>query len=140
MRKDNFGICFSFYAALGFVLALLGHTTLAFLLLGFVIVVQKDQWLTMQVMQAFFLSIISGIVSTIFGIFDPLYRVPVLGKILSAVFGAASSVVSLIILFLAIIGIARTAKEKDADIPLVKGFAQKAVDFVKNGTGTQDEA
>ena len=72
MRKDNFGICFSFYAVLGFVLALLGHTTLALLLLGFVIVVHKDQWLTMQVMQAFFLSIISGIVYTIIGIISPI--------------------------------------------------------------------
>ena len=58
MRKDKFGICFNFYAVLGFVLALLGHTTLALLLLGFVIVVHQDQWLTIQVMQAFFLSLV----------------------------------------------------------------------------------
>ena len=73
MRKDKFGICFNFYAVLGFVLALLGHTTLALLLLGFVIVIHQDQWLTMQVMQAFFLSIVAGIVSTIVGIISPIY-------------------------------------------------------------------
>lgn len=137
MRKDNFGICFSFYAVLGFVFALLGHTTLALLLLGFVIVVQKDQWLTMQVMQAFFLSIVSGIVSAVLGIFDVLYKIPALGKLVSLLFSAATSVVSLVVLLLAIVGIARTAKEKDADIPLIKDIAQKAFGLVKNGTGTQ---
>ncbi len=133
MRKDNFGICLNFYAVLGFVLALLGHTTLALLLLGFVIVVHKDQWLTMQVMQAFFLSIISGVVSTLIGIISPIYAIPILGALISGFF-----VISLIILVMAIMGIAKTAKEQDADLPLVKGFAQKAFGLVKNVTYTQD--
>ncbi len=138
MRKDNFGICLNFYAVLGFVLALLGHTTLALLLLGFVIVVHKDQWLTMQVMQAFFLSIISGVVSTLIGIISPIYAIPILGALISGFFGIVTSVISLIILVMAIMGIAKTAKEQDADLPLVKGFAQKAFGLVKNVTYTQD--
>ena len=55
MRKDRFNICISFYAVLAFVLAILGQTLLCGMLLGFVIVIQKDEWLTKQVMQAFFL-------------------------------------------------------------------------------------
>lgn len=132
MRKDNFGICINFYAVLGFVLALLGHTTLALLLLGFVIVVHKDQWLIMQVMQAFFLSIVSGIISAFLDILTPLYRIPILGGIISSIFGIFTSIVALIILIFAIIGISKTAKGLDADIPLVKGFANKAFGIVKN--------
>lgn len=138
MRKDNFGICLSFYAVLGFVLALLGHTTLALLLLGFVIVVHKDQWLTMQVMQAFFLSIISGIVSTIIGIISPIYKIPLLGALIATVFGIITSVISLIILIMAIVGISKAAKEQDANLPLVKTFAEKAFGLIKNVTYTQN--
>lgn len=138
MRKDNFGICFSFYAVLGFVLALLGHTTLALLLLGFVIVVHKDQWLTMQVMQAFFLSIISGIVSTIIGIISPIYKIPILGALVATCFGIVTSVISLIILIMAIVGISKAAKEQDANLPLVKTFAEKAFGLIKNVTYTQN--
>lgn len=137
MRKDNFGICIKFYAVLGFVLALLGHTTLALLLLGFVIVVHKDQWLTIQVMQAFFLSLISGIVSAIIGIISPIYSIPVIGTLFSGIFGVITSVISLIILILAIVGILRTSKEQSADLPIVKGFAMKAFGFVENVTYTQ---
>ena len=123
MRKDNFGICLSFYAVLGFVLALLGHTTLTLLLLGFVIVIHKDQWLTMQLMQAFFLSILSGIVSTII--------------LIATCFGIVTSLISLIILVMAIVGISKVAKEQDANLPLVKTFAEKAFGLVKNVTYTQ---
>jgi len=137
MRKDNFGICFSFYAVLGFVLALLGHTTLAFLLLGFVILVHKDQWLIMQVMQAFFLSILSEIVSTIISIIRPVYQIPVLGNLISICFGIITSMTSLIIIIMAVVGISKTAKEQDADIPVAKAFAEKAFGLIKNITYTQ---
>ncbi len=140
MRKDQFGISMKFYAVLGFVLALLGHTTLAFLLLGFVIVVHKDQWLTIQVMQAFFLSLISGIVSTIIDIISPIYRIPIIGTVFSGIFGIVTSIISLIILILAILGIVRTAKEQPANLPLVKGFSMKAYGLVQNVTYTQASA
>lgn len=137
MRKDNFGICLSFYAVLAFVLAMLGYTTLVALLLGFVIVVHKDQWLSMQVMQAFFLSIISGIVNIIIDIISPVYSIPILGTIISALFGAVTSIISLVILVFAIIGISKVAKEQDANIPVAKTFAEKAFGLVKNVTYTQ---
>lgn len=137
MKKDNFGICINFYAVLGFVLALLGHTTLALLLLGFVIVVHKDQWLITQVMQAFFLSIISGVISAFLDILNPLYKIPILGVVISATIGVITSIISLIILVLAIIGIIKAAKGADANLPLVKGFANKAFGIVKNVTYTQ---
>lgn len=137
MRKDNFGICLSFYAVLAFVLAMLGFTTLVALLLGFVIVVHKDQWLSMQVMQAFFLSIISGLVSFIIDIISPVYGIPIIGAIISALFGVITSIISLVILIFAIIGISKVAKEQDANLPIVKTFAEKAFGLVRNVTYTQ---
>lgn len=70
MRKDRFNICISFYAVLAFVLAILGQTLLCGMLLGFVIVIQKDEWLTKQVMQAFFLALVESIISCVTNIFQ----------------------------------------------------------------------
>ena len=137
MRKDKFGICFNFYAVLGFVLALLRHTTLALLLLGFVIVVHQDQWLTIQVMQAFFLSLVSGIVNTIVGIISPIYAIPLLGALFSTCFGIVTSLISLVVIVMAIIGITKTAQGQDANIPLAKTLAGKAFGLVKNVTYSQ---
>ncbi len=134
MRKDNFGICLTFYAVLAFVLAMLGYTTLVALLLGFVIVVHKDQWLTMQTMQAFFLSIISGLVGAVIDIISPLYSIPILGSILSGLFGIVTSIISILVLIFAIMGIAKVAKEQDANIPVLKSFAEKAFGLVRNVT------
>ncbi len=141
MRKDNFGICLSFYAVLAFVLAMLHSTIPLMLLLGFVIVVHKDQWLSMQVMQAFFLSmfygIIDGIIDVITGIIRPFYSVPILGGLLSGAFNIIDSLIYLIIFVFAIIGISKVAKEQDANIPVAKTFAEKAFGLVKNVTYTQ---
>lgn len=139
MKKDNYGICLSFYAVLGFVLAMLGHTTLSMLLLGFVIVVHKDKWLIMQVMEAFFLCLISVIVSTIISAFNGLYAIPFLGAIISGFFGILTFAVSVIIFILCIIGIIKAAKEQEANIPLAKGFAEKAFGLVKQVIYSQEE-
>lgn len=139
MRKDNYGICLSFYAVLGFVFAMLGHTTLSLLLLGFVIVVQKDKWLTMQVMEAFFLCFISGIVSTIVSAFSGLYGLPFIGTIISGFFGVITFAVSILIFIMCIVGLIKVAKEQEANIPIAKGFAEKAFGLVKKVTYTQEE-
>ena len=64
---------------LAFVLAILGQTLLCGMLLGFVIVIQKDEWLTKQVMQAFFLALVESIISCVTNIFSGLYAIPILG-------------------------------------------------------------
>lgn len=134
MRKDNFGICLSFYAVLAFVLAMLDYTTLVALLLGFVIIVHKDQWLSMQVMQALFLCIISSLISILFGIVSPVYKIPFIGSILSVLIDVVESLISLAILVFAFIGISKVAKEQDANIPIAKTFAEKAFGLVGNVT------
>lgn len=91
----------------------------------------------MQVMQAFFLSIISGIISAFFDILNPLYRIPFLGTAISALFGIVTSIISLIILIMTIIGIVKVSKGNDANLPLVSGFAQKAFGIVKKVSYTQ---
>ena len=88
-------------------------------------------------MQAFFLSLVSGIVNTIVGIISPIYAIQLLGALFSTCFGIVTSLISLVVIVMAIIGITKTAQGQDANIPLAKTFAGKAFGLVKNITYSQ---
>ena len=112
MRKDRFNICISFYAVLAFVLAILGQTLLCGMLLGFVIVIQKDEWLTKQVMQAFFLALVESIISCVTNIFSGLYAIPILGIAFSGIVGLISGILSFLLLIIGLIAIASKLANK----------------------------
>ena len=116
MRKDRFNICISFYAVLAFVLAILGQTLLCGMLLGFVVVIQKDEWLTKQVMQAFFLALV----------FSGLYAIPILGIAFSGIVGLISGILSFLLLIIGLIAIGKVSKDSDARIPIASKLANKA--------------
>ena len=65
MRKGKFNIVLPFYAIVGFVLAMLGQVLLCGLLLGFVLVAERDEWASRQCMQAFFLSLVMSIANLV---------------------------------------------------------------------------
>lgn len=130
MTKDKFGICFSFYAVVALVLAFMGQVLLCGLLLGFVIIMTKDEWLTKQVMQAFFLTLFSAVISQILNVLNVFYGIPVLGAIISGLFGIVSGLISLLVLLFAIIGIMKVLKGEDASIPLFSSYANKAYGYV----------
>ena len=110
MRKDRFNICISFYAVLAFVLAILGQSLLCGMLLGFVIVIQKDEWLTKQVMQAFFLALVESIISCVTNIFSGLYAIPILGIAFSGIVGLISGILSFLLLIIGLIAIGKVSK------------------------------
>ena len=126
MRKDRFNICISFYAVLAFVLAILGQTLLCGMLLGFVIVIQKDEWLTKQVMQAFFLALVESIISCVTNIFSGLYAIPILGIAFSGIVGLISGILSFLLLIIGLIAIGKVSKDSDARIPIASKLANKA--------------
>lgn len=86
MRKGKFGICLWFYAALAFVLAFLQQSMLCILLLGFVIVAERDEWTSRQVMQATFLCLLGSFISGVLNIFSVLKAIPFAGTLFSGVF------------------------------------------------------
>lgn len=130
MRKGKLGISLVFYAVLAFVLAFLRQTTLCFLVLGLVLVAERDEWTSRQVMQATFLSLLGSIVSAVLGIFDVLERIPLAGVFFSGVFGFIDSIVSLIILIFVIIALVKVAKGQDANLPLLSSLANRAFGIV----------
>ena len=137
MRKDRFGICLSFYAVIAFIFTILGQSTLGALLLGFVILVQQDEWLTRQVMQAFLLNLFYLILSTVLDLFHFLYNIPLLGAAVSSVIGLVESVIWLVLLVFALIGLLNVAKGKDANVPGCKGYTDKAFGLIKTVTYSQ---
>lgn len=117
MQKGKFGVCLWFYAVLAFVLAFLGQTLLCGLLLGFVILAEKNEWLSKQVMQAFFLTLASSLVGSVLDILNVFRSIPFVGTAVSVVFNGITGLVSLIILVFCIIAITKVVKEQDAGLP-----------------------
>lgn len=131
MRKGKFGICLWFYAALAFVLAFLQQNLLCVLLLGFVILAERDEWASRQVMQATFLCLLGSLISGVLGIFNVLKSIPFAGTLFSGVFSFISGIVSLLILIFCIIALTRVVKEKDANIPLLNTLTDRIFGVVK---------
>ena len=133
-QKGKLGICLWFYTVVAFLLAVLGQTLLCGLTLGFVIAVEKNEWLTKQCIQAFFLALISSIVNLIVGALNTtsilLQQVPFAGAGISAVFGLISGAISIVLLIFAIIAMVNTVKGRDANLPGLRTIAERAYGHV----------
>lgn len=137
MSKGKYGIYLWFYAAVAFILAFLGQTLLCGILLGFVIVAEKDEWLSKQVIQAFFLSLFSSVVSGVFSLIH--YSTPSISseilygihRIFYTGINVIESLVSILVLVLVIIALTKVTKGKDAGIPLLSKLADRAFNVVE---------
>lgn len=123
MEKGKLGIRLSFYAVAAFILAFLGYSTVLALLAGFVLIVEKNEWASRQVIQAFFLCIFANIVDGILGIFDFLYQIPLMGSVWGTAISVIDGIVSLVVLIFCIMALVNTAKGNEANVPGLNGLA-----------------
>ena len=130
MEKGKYGIRLSFYAVMAFVFALLGHTTALFLLAGVVIIAEKDEWASRQVIQAICLALFDrladSVLDMLFDMLDFVYKIPFIGTFWGTFGRLAEDILSLIILIFGIIGLIRVSKGNEAKIPLADKFANWA--------------
>ena len=141
MEKGAFGIKLSAYAVVALVFAFLGQTTLLALLLGFVIVTEKNEWLTRQVMQVFFLVLGLAVISSCLYaardfVIGMLGWIPDLGfisitGIVRTVFDVFEWGFEIAALVFEILALVKVIKGKEAGIPLFSAFANKALGVVK---------
>ena len=132
MKKGRFGIVFSFYAILAFILVILKMPLLGALLFGFVTLAERDEWLGRQTLQAFLMSAVvvflgklfSWINSLIPGYFFFSGALNVITSLLSVLVYAAAIVFS-------ILAILRVMKEEEANVPLFAEIAYKAYGTTK---------
>lgn len=137
MQKGKFGICLWFYAVLAFILAFLGQTLLCGLLLGFVIATEKNEWLSKQVMQAFFLTVFFSVITEVFDMLNIFRSIPLLGTVFTTIFNVITSIISLIVLIFCIVAIVRVAKEREANLPLLSSLANRACGLLEQRIYTQ---
>ncbi len=135
MEKGKLGIRMSFYAVAAFVLAALGYSTGWFLLAGVVLLVEKDEWASRQVIQSGCLMVLSSIVSVIFNVFgfmdwtgwasyDSIWYS--IYKFWNHFQDFIFYGVSVVVYVFAFIAILKVAKGKEAGIPLANKFANWA--------------
>lgn len=126
--KGKLGVTYKFYAVLALVLAIFGQTFLTGVLLGFVLLVEKDEWTSRQCMQALFLTLfvdaVNWIISLGTGVINLVYDyIPWLNW-------TAGLIVIIITIVFALIGISNVLKGKDAGIPQLSNWAYKAFGYL----------
>lgn len=126
MEKGKLGIKICFYAVLSFILAALGYSTALFMVAGVVLLVEKNEWATRQVIQALALCFIESVVGTALSFLSFLYSVPVVGGMWGKLNSGINTVMSVLVFALCIVGVIKTMKGEDAAIPLVSKFADWA--------------
>lgn len=139
MQKGKYGIILGFYPTVAFILAILGQTLLCGLVLAFVIVAEQNEWASKQAIQAFCLSLFSGIITVITSSLSVLSVIPFIGAAVIGIFGFISGIISLCILIISIIAITKVVKGKDANIPLANKFANWAYGLVVQKVYTTTE-
>jgi uncharacterized membrane protein len=125
MRKGNYGFNLWFYPAIVFVMAIFGQTLLSALITIFAIAAEKDEWTSRQVMEAFFLGLVNSLVSVVFRIFDVVTWIPFLGTGIDAILGICTSVIGLIVLLIAVVGVLRVSRGEEARIPGIHSIVNR---------------
>ena len=125
MRKSNYGFNLWFYPAVAFVLAVFNQTMLCGLLTVFAIAAEKDEWTSRQTMEAFFLGLVNALVSVIIRLFDIVTWIPFLGVGIKAVLGFCASIIGLIVLLLAVLGVLRVSRGEEARIPGIHALVNR---------------
>ena len=119
------------------ILAFLGQVLLGGLLLGFVIVAEKNEWLTRQVIQAFFLTIIVSVINAVLDLLNIFGNVPIVGTAIGVVFNVISTIVSIVVLVFVIIAMVKVVKGQEANMPLLSKLANRAYGIIEKKVYTQ---
>ena len=85
--------------------------------MGFVIVAEKNEWLTRQVIQAFFLTIIVSVINAVLDLLNIFGNVPIVGTAIGVVFNVISTIVSIVVLVFVIIAMVKVVKGQEANMP-----------------------
>ena len=127
MRKGVFGFDIWFYGVVALLLAVCRQPLVLGGLMAFVLLVEKDEWLNRQVMQALLLCLggmaLSLLVNWVTGI---LWIVPFFGGLLQAgVVTLINALVQLLMVLFAFRAADRMHKGLDSDIPFAAAFVNR---------------
>lgn len=130
MKKGKYGIVLAFYAVLAFALVILRQPFICALLMLVAVILEKDEWLSRQTIQAFILSILVEFFSMIS---SALYALPLwwISSFLGGLFSFISGIVFILAIIFSIIAITKVVKEQDAAVPVIADIAYRAYGKVR---------
>ena len=128
MRKGKLGVVVCLYPILGFVCVILNQPLLCALILGFVLVAERDEWAGRQTLQALGLSAITAVVVHVLHYIGSLFPSYYSGffAFLSGAFSVLSMLVYLAAILISIMAIVRLSRDREADLPGLSGLAYRA--------------
>ncbi|MDR1766434.1 MAG: hypothetical protein LBR77_10270 [Lachnospiraceae bacterium] len=126
----NLNICF--VAVFAFILTWIGEPLLSGLLIGYAVLVEKDNWLIDQTVQAFFLGFVVSAVSLVLrGALYPFTLIPYIGAAFSMLFDIIISILRILVLVFIIISAVNVSKGKDANVPVISKLSKWGIGFVQ---------
>lgn len=131
MKKGKFGIVLCFYPIAAFVAAILNAPLICAGLAAAAAFLERDEWAARQSLQAWMLSALVYFLRTAAGWGLSDLSIPVVSHLLSVTSTILLALVSLAGLFFSILGIVRTVKGGEANIPLLCDLAYRAYGKVK---------
>ena len=138
MLKGKLGITLSAVAVLSFVLAFLGNVPILVLVVGYALIVEGNNWLTKQTLQALYLGLTYVIVNTILGgffgatnYFFGKLNIRILSDSIGNIQFVCDKIITLGLLALCIIAIIKLLKDQDANLPILGNLADKSLGIIK---------
>lgn len=135
MEKGKLGIRLSVYAVLAFILAAFGLYLGIIGLLAVVLIVEKDEWASRQVLQALMLCLLPSMIGVVFDVLGFMNwfgwgsygsAVYTISSIWSRFNSVINWLVNIAVYVFALIGILNVSKGKEAGIPVFANFANWA--------------
>lgn len=131
MEKGKYGIKLAFYGVAAFVLSFMGWTTGLFLLLGVVVLAEKNEWASRQVLQATILCVLSSFISSALYLLDFVTYIPFVSSIWYTFKNVVNNLVDIVVFVFAVVGILKNLKGEDAKLPLISMLVDWAYGIVR---------
>lgn len=137
MEKGKLGINLAAIAALSFVLAYLSWGTALILIVGIALMIEKNDWLSKQVIKAFYFCVGYNLLTSILNVvFDILYatigNIDFIYSLLHTIDRLAVGLIDIGVLIICISVALKVFKGEDVTVPFVDHLVDQTLGLVKN--------
>lgn len=147
MSKGKLGLTLSSIAVIAFILSFFGFTEILVLVTGYALIVEADNWLTKQTLQALYLRFAVITISTLFSwIFSSIIsffswiNTGFAVKIFSTVQLLFNGGLNILVLALCLLAIFKVMKNNDANLPIFSQLASKSLNAFESKKANQQES
>ena len=137
MEKGKLGITLGAIAALSFILAYLSWGTALILIVGVALIVEKNDWLSKQVIKALYFTVLYSLAMSILNIgFDILYgtigNINFIYNLLRTIDKLATRIIDIGVLIICALAALKVVKGEEAAVPLVDHLVDQTLGLIKD--------